>query len=215
MPPMETTRRAGAGLDPTQVAPGTTSLAPGFPVHWGVPAPVAPPPPTGRRWVTVPVALAAVAVASAEPVVGVLGLGLVGGPALATLGDALAQPQRNQAWTVAWWFRNLGVGLVRSLGGLVVLAVTVCLWFGARAVALLEPAAPWTLRLGGGLAGALVVMAIGRGGPGYRAEVTLDAVVARLVPRGRPTVAAAVTVLVCVAVACLALLLRPEAWPIR
>lgn len=182
---------------------------------WGGPTPAAPPAPTRRRWATVPLGAAAVALASAEPLVLVPALGLVVGPGLATVGDALARPERNPAWAVAWWARNVGVGLVRSLGGLVVLAVGLCLWFGTEAVDFLASAGPWVLRLTGGLAGLLVVLGIGRGGPGYRSDVTLDAVVARLLPRGRPTVAAAVTVLVCAIVVCFGLLLDPEAWPLR
>lgn len=220
------------GLDPTEVAPTAPRphvdpptvqaepvhrpvppVAPTVP-HWGGPAPSAPPPPTRRRWITLPLAAAAVAFASAEPVVLVPVLGLVGGPALATVGDALAQPERHQAWALAWWARNVAIGAARSLGGLVVLAVTLCLWFGTQAIDLLEPTGPWALRLGGGLAAVLVVSSIGRGGPKYRSDLTLDAAVARLLPGGRPTVPAAVTVLVAVAVACVGLLLRPEAWPI-
>ncbi len=211
-------------LDPTQVAPrrGTAGPSPSpspvpslRPGSWGGTVPFAPPPPSRRRWVTVPLAAAVVALASAEPVVLVPALGLVAGPALATIGDALARPERNLAWAVAWWARNLGVGLARSLGALVVLAVGVCLWFGTEAVDLLAPAGPWVLRLTGGLAGLLVALGIGRGGPSYRSDLAIDAVVDRLLPRGRPTAAAAVTVLVCTVVVCFGLLLDPEAWPLR
>lgn len=222
------------GLDPTAIAPGTTARpvdpptvraepvhrpappppAPA-PAHWGAPAPVAVPAgTTRRRWVTLPLAAAAVGFASAEPVVLVPVLGLVVGPALATVGDALTQPDRHQAWALAWWARNVAVGAARSVGGLVVLAIALTLWFGTQAIDLLDPAGPWVLRLGGGAAAALVLQNVARGGPRYRSDVSIDTVVARLLPGGRPTVAAAVTVLVSVAIACLGLLLRPEAWPI-
>ncbi len=168
----------------------------------------------GRRWVTVPLGLAAVALTSAQPVTLTLVLGLVVAPLLATVGDVLAQPDRSPAWAPLWWMRNVGVGLVRSLGALVVLAIGVCLWFGADAFDALRDLGPWVLRLTGVASASLLVLSMARGGAGFRSDVALDALARRVVPRGRPTVAAAVVILVGGAVAAAGLALQPEPWPL-
>lgn len=171
--------------------------------------------PAGRRWVALPLALAAVALASAMPagIVVLLGIGVA--PLLATVGDRVLQPERSPAWWPLWWARNVAVGLVRSLGALLVLAVGLCLWFGTDAFEALDPAGPWVLRATGLAAGTLLAVSIGRGGPGFRSHVALDALTRRLLPAGRPTLPAGIFVLIALAVAAAGLAFQPEAWPIR
>ena len=170
--------------------------------------------PAGRRWVTVPLAGAAMALASASPVpiVALVGLGVA--PVLATVGDRILQPHRNPAWWPLWWARNVGLGLVRSLGALLVLAIGLCLWFGTDAFDAFDAAGPWVLRVTGLVAGGILALSIGRGGPGFRSHVALDAVARRLLPRGRPTLPAGVLLLVCLGITAAGLAFQPEAWPL-
>ncbi|MGI8936870.1 MAG: serine/threonine-protein kinase, partial [Iamia sp.] len=84
--------------------------------------------PPGRAWLTLPLAFAAMSIASAQPATISLLLGLGVAPLLATAGDRVLRPHRSAGWLAAWWPRNLLVGAVRSLGGLVVLAFGLCLW---------------------------------------------------------------------------------------
>ncbi|QYG93493.1 protein kinase [Iamia sp. SCSIO 61187] len=171
--------------------------------------------PVGRRWITLPLGVAAVALASAQPatLIAVLGIGMA--PVLATVGDRQVQPGRSPAWWPVWWLRNVALGVVRTLGALCVLAIGLCLWFGADAFEALAPAGPWILRTTGVVAATLLVVSIARGGPGFRSHVALDAVARALVPRGRPTFASGVLLLVCLAVAAAGLAFEPEAWPLR
>lgn len=171
--------------------------------------------PAGRRWLTLPLALAAVALASAQPATLILLLGLGAAPVLATVGDRVLQPDRNPAWWPLWWVRNVALGVVRSLGALLVLAVGLCLWFGTDAFDGLAAAGPWVLRATGLVAGGILALSIGRGGPGFRSHVALDALTRRLLPAGRPTLPAAVVILVCLGVAAAGLAFHPEAWPLR
>lgn len=171
--------------------------------------------PAGRRWVTVPLAVAAMALASASPVpiVALVGLGVA--PVLATVGDRILQPHRNPAWWPLWWVRNVALGLVRALGALLVLAIGLCLWFGTDAFEAFDAAGPWVLRVTGLAAGGILALSIGRGGPGFRSHVALDAVARRLLPRGRPTLPAGVLLLVCLGLVTAGLAFQPEAWPLR
>jgi hypothetical protein len=167
----------------------------------------------GRGWLTLPIGLAGIALASAQPATVTLLIGLGVAPLLATAGDRVLRPHRNPAWMVSWWLRNLAVGAVRSLGAIIVLAVGLCLWLGTDAFDALAPAAPWVLRATGVAAGWILALSVGRGGPGFRSHVALDALTIRLMPKGRPTVAAGVVVLVCVALTAAGIWFRPEAWP--
>ena len=171
--------------------------------------------PAGRRWVTVPLAVAAVALASASPVPLVAVLGIGAAPVLATVGDRILQPHRNPAWWPLWWARNVALGLVRSLGALLVLAIGLCLWFGTDAFEALDAVGPWVLRATGLVAGGILALSMGRGGPGFRSHVALDALARRLLPQGRPTVPAGVLLLVCLGATAAGLAFQPEAWPLR
>lgn len=171
--------------------------------------------PAGRRWVTVPLATAAVALASASPVpvVALLGIGVA--PVLATVGDRILQPHRNPAWWPLWWVRNVALGLVRSLGALLVVAIGLCLWFGTDAFEAFDAVGSWVLRATGVVAGGILALSIGRGGPGFRSHVAIDAIARKLLPQGRPTVPAGVLLLVCLGVVAAGLAFQPEAWPLR
>ncbi|HEV7720618.1 MAG TPA: serine/threonine-protein kinase [Iamia sp.] len=171
--------------------------------------------PGGRRWVTLPLGLAATALASAQPATLVVILGLGAAPVLATVGDRVLQPHRNPAWWPLWWVRNVALGVVRSLGALLVLAVGLCLWFGTDAFDSLDAAGPWVLRATGLVAAGILALSIARGGPGFRSHVALDAVTRRLLPRGRPTLPSVVLLLVCIGVVAAGLAFQPEAWPLR
>jgi serine/threonine protein kinase len=170
--------------------------------------------PAGRRWLTVPLGAAAIALASAQPagIVALLGLGVA--PLLATAGDVVMQPDRNPLWWPLWWARNVALGLIRSLGALVVMAIGLCLWFGTDAFEGLSSASPYVLRATGLLAGGILALSIGRGGPGFRSHLALDALTRRLLPRGKPTMASAIVGLVALAIVAAGLSFRPEAWPL-
>jgi hypothetical protein len=228
-----------AASDDPAARPGARSAGAPPAGSWVVPAPTAPaqpvpagptpaphrratdpqPPallgtPAGRRWVTLPLAAAAIGLCSAQPVTLTFVLGVVIAPILATVGDVLAQPERSPAWAPLWWLRNVAVGFVRSLGSLVVLAIGLCLWFGTDAFDALAPAAPWVLRVTGMATGAILATSIARGGQGFRSHVAIDALTRRVCPRGTVTVAAVVVVLVGVALAAAGLAFQPEAYPL-
>jgi len=171
--------------------------------------------PAGRRWVTLPLGLAATALASAQPATLVVILGIGAAPVLATVGDRVLQPHRNPAWWPLWWVRNVALGVVRSLGALLVLAVGLCLWFGTDAFDSLDAAGPWVLRATGLVAAGILALSIARGGPGFRSHVALDAVTRRLLPQGRPALPSVVLLLVCIGVVAAGLAFQPEAWPLR
>ena len=65
------------------------------------------------------------------------------------------------------------------------------------------------------VAAGVLALSIGRGGPGFRSHVALDALTRKVLPRGRPTVPALVLGLVCLGVAAAGLAFQPEAWPLR
>lgn len=170
--------------------------------------------PPGRPWLTVPLGLAVTALASAQPATIVLALGLGAAPLLATAGDRLLRRGRNPAWIVPWWARNLGVAVVRSLGALVILAIGLLLWSGTEIFESLAPAGQWVLRATGVAAGGILALSVGRGGPGFRSHVALDALTVKLMPRGRVSIAVVVVGLVCLAVVATCLWFEPEAWPL-
>ena len=171
-------------------------------------------PPRGRAWVTLPLGLAGTALASAQPATVTLVIGLVVAPVLATVGDHLQRPDRHPGWAVGWWARNLLIGLVRALAPLVLLAFGLLLWYGTEAFDGLAAAGPWVLRATGVAAGGVMCLSVGQGGTGFRSHLALDALARRLLPAGRPTLPAAVLVLVCVALAAAGLWFQPEAWPL-
>lgn len=171
--------------------------------------------PTGRGWLTVPLGLAAMSIASAQPATVTLILGVGVAPLVATAGDRILRPHRSPGWMAAWWVRNLLLGVARSLGGLVVLAFGLCLWYGTEAFDSLQAAGPWVLRATGVAAAGVLCLSIGQGGPGFRSHVALDAAAERLMPRGRLSVAAAVVGVVCLGVIAAGLWFRPEAWPLK
>lgn len=162
-----------------------------------------------------PLGLAVVALASAQPATVVLAAGLVVAPVLATYGDRVLRPHRAVGWVGPWWLRNLLFGALRCLLPTLLLAVGFCLWFGVEAFDSLVAVSPWVLRVSGALAGWVMASSIGRGSPSFRSHVALDALAARLMPRGRLTVAAGVVVLVGVAGTAAGLWFDPEAWPLR
>lgn len=176
------------------------------------PAPLARP--VDRRWITIPLGAGAVVMTSAQPISLTLVLGLVIAPILATVGDVLSRHDRSPAWAPLWWLRNVGAGLIRSLGALVVLAVGVGLWFGADAIDALRTAAPYVLRVTGLATGALVVLSMARGGAGFRTDVALDAATRRLMPQGRPTLAVGIVGVVGLALVVAGLAFQPEPWPL-
>ena len=63
-------------------------------------------------------------------------------------------------------------------------------------------------------AGWVLALSVGRGGPGFRSHVALDALTIRLLPRARLTVPAGVLILVCVALTAAGIWFQPEAWPL-
>lgn len=168
----------------------------------------------GRAWLTVPLGLAAVALASAQPLTVTLLLALGVAPLLATAGDRLLQPHRSAGWLVPWWLRNVAVGAIRALGALVVLGFGICLWYGTEAITAFAPAGPWVLRATGVAAAGILCLSISRGRPGFRSNLALDALARRLMPRGTPTVAVGVVVLAAVALGAAGLWFQPEAWPL-
>ncbi|HYI63020.1 MAG TPA: serine/threonine-protein kinase [Acidimicrobiales bacterium] len=214
-PPPAARHRAVVPAPAAPAGPPVPSWEPLPPV--AAPVPVAPgvgAPPRGRGWVTLPLGLAAVALASAQPVTVTLALAVGVAPALATVGDRLVRPHRSLAWAPGWWARNVAVGLVRGLGAAGILGVGLCLWYGTELFDGAAGAGSWVLRATGVGAGWVLASSIGRGGPGFRSHVALDALATRLLPRGRLTPVAAVVVAVCLLVAAAGAWFRPEAWPL-
>jgi hypothetical protein len=171
-------------------------------------------PPAGRAWLTIPLAAAAIALASAQPVTITLLLGLVVAPVLATVGDRLLRRHRRSAWVLPWGMRNLAVAAGRSVVPLLVLLVGLGLWALVDAVGALAPAGPWVLRATGVATGWILVSSIGHGSPTFHSHVAIDALAVRLLPKGRPTRELAVVWLVCVAGVAAGLAFQPEPWPI-
>ena len=171
-------------------------------------------PVVGRSWLTIPLGLAAVALASAQPLTVTLLLALVVAPLLATAGDRLLQPHRSAGLLLPWWLRNVAIGAFRALGAVVVLGFGICLWYGTEVVTALAPAGPWVLRATGVAAAGIVCLSTGRGRPGFRSNLALDALARRLMPRGTPTVAVGVVLLAAVALGAAGLWFQPEAWPL-
>lgn len=168
----------------------------------------------GRAWLTLPLGLAALALASAQPLPMTLVLALGVGPVLATWGDRVLQPHRSRGWMLGWWLRNLGVGVVRALGAVIVLGVGIGLWYLTQAITAFEGAGPWVLRATGVAAAGIVCLSLRRGGPGFRSNLALDALARRLMPRGALTMAAGVVLVVAVALGAVGLWFQPEAWPL-
>lgn len=170
--------------------------------------------PEGRRWVTVPLGLAAMALASAQPATLVALLVLAVAPVVATVGDRALRPERALLWLPVWWARNLVISTVRSVGSLMVVFLGTCLWFGAEAYGQLAPAGPWVVRGTGVLAGGLLGLSIGRGGEGFRSHLGLDAVTRWLLPRGRLSILGTLLMAVGLGLAALGLAMDPRVWPL-
>lgn len=205
---------------PVPVGPTTTSRLPWLGVHSRTaltPAErleLARTVPEGRRWVTVPLGIGVMALASARPAGLVALLVLAVAPVLATVGDRALGPERAVLWLPVWWARNLVISTMRSIGALILVFLGTCLWFGADAYAALAPVAPWVVRGTGVLAGGLLGLSIGRGGDGFRSHLGLDAVARLLMPRGRLSIAATLLMAVGLGLAALGLTLDPTVWPL-
>lgn len=171
--------------------------------------------PAGRRWVTVPLGGAAMALASARPATLVVLLGLALAPLVATVGDRAVRPEHARVWLPLWWARNLVISTVRTIGPALVVFLGTCLWYGSTAFSALAPTGPWVLRVVGVVAGGLLGLSISRGGEGFRSHLGLDVVTRRLLPRGRLSSAGVALLLVCVGLAAIGLAVAPEAWPLR
>jgi hypothetical protein len=198
--------------------PGAPPVAAAPVAGWGVP---------GRWKVTLPVAVAAVALSSASvvPVSGLLAL--VALPLLATLGDLVVHDHRlrtgqaSRRWhqwphsTVAPLraVRNLGVALGWAVPGLAMAGVTIV-------AGVLTDSPRWStlhdvlVRVGGALAGCLLLWACAKGGPTFQSGLGVDRAAGRFVDqRGKLLQAGWVLWIVAIGVTAFGLWLSPEVWP--
>ena len=183
----------------------------------------------GRAKVTVPLALLAVAAGSAAPLV-VMGLVvLVALPALATLGDAVAQRHRaalgfsggtaerrlpGAVLGPLRFVRNVGVSVVRCSPIIGVSAVLLAAWYALSHTALSTNVLDLLLRAVGGGAVAAVLLTSRSGSSRFRCGLGLDELAQRWAPEGRITERLVVAWIVVVIVIAAALWLSPAAFPL-
>jgi hypothetical protein len=179
--------------------------------------------------VSLPVGAAAVALASAAPVLLVPLLVAVAVPALATAGDLLVHRARatwglQSGWSdrqgagtaaVARFLRNVVVSVTRSLPVLAGVAVLVAVWYPVHDIDALRGIADWYLRLVGLGAGLLVVVPALKGSATFASGIAVDEVHRRVAPRGRGLTQAGIVLwLVCLALTAIGLLVSPEVAPL-
>jgi len=217
---------AGAGYPGPVQQPMRQSVvgAPGRP-----PTAVIGPSPAGShgRWkATLPLAVAAVSLGSAAPVLIAIVLVVVAMPALATLGDYRVHIERQRAGQAAGWLgrrpagaaaplhvaKNLLVSLYRSLLPVAFLASMVALSYLLEKIKL-EEIEPFWLRATGA-ATALMLVKLGSTPGRIRSSEGLDDVLARITtPTGRLTQAGWVLWIVCIGLTAGGLFLTPDPFP--
>lgn len=207
-------------------SPGGYAPAPDAP---GAPLPPVAGRPPARRRVTVPLAVVAVAVAMADPVLATLLMVVIGLPLLATLGDSEAQRLRAAHGVEGGWaerrlapgalaptrfFRNLVVSIVRASPVVGIGAVLLGGWYGLKGLNLPDVLLEAGLRvIGLGVVGAL--MALSRDGSSrFRTGLGLDVVAERLAPGNRASQRLFVVWVVAVILVAGSLWLTPDPFPL-
>ena len=198
------------------------------PWHDGSP-PVVGPAESGRAWVTVPLAAAAVALASSTPLVLVFAVAVVGLPLLATAGDLAVHRNRQLTWSELrrWhrapptsvapilFIRNVAVGVFRAVPALAIGAVGVLVARSIGAAGTVNAWQDFAVRLTGVATMLCLVVPARNGGRTFRSGLGLDRVAAwamegRTKPRGRTVAVWAVLVFL----VALGAWLHPELWPL-
>jgi predicted Ser/Thr protein kinase len=183
----------------------------------------------GRRKVTVPLTLVALATASAAPVLMtalVVGIGL---PALATYGDSVAHRLRVAHGIGSGWAerrlppaalmpgrfaRNLVVSVIRTSPIIGIGAVLMGAWYGLEHAGVPDGLLDALLRGIGVLTVGLILLTSREGSQRFRTGFGLDELVGRWVPGGRTTERLVVCWLVAAFIVAGALWLSPDPFPL-
>lgn len=209
------------------ISPGPVGPVPSAPWHDGSP-PVVGPASRRRGWVTWPLGIAAVVLASASPVIvaTILALGIL--PAFATLGDVEVHRYRQRIggrrrrWHEARvsvvvpvrFVRNLVVAMARALPGVAVAAIGVA----TNQVFAEGPAGDLardvTIRVTGVVTALVLLVPARHGGRGYRTDLGISTWCDRVMEgRERPGSKTLVFWVLAVAAVALGAWLDPELWP--
>ncbi|WP_426571694.1 protein kinase domain-containing protein [Aquihabitans sp. McL0605] len=208
----------GAPLDPRLDEEPPAPYAPGHPEL--VPT---------RGKVTVPLAIVAIAVASAAPVIGLGAVVLLVLPALATLGDAVARRLRADHGVAGRWgerhlpavlwlplrfVRNVVASVLRTSPIIGVTAVLLAGWYALDATSLSVTVTNVLLRIIGGGAVAVSLLTAREGSSRFRTGMGIDELAARSAPEGRTTERLIVAWLVMAIIVVAALWLDPDTFPL-
>ncbi len=184
--------------------------------------------PNRSRLVTLPLAVFAVAAGSAAPLLVIGFVVLVVLPLLATVGDGAARRQRAErgfaegraerlppsVLVPSRFVRNLATSVLRTSPIVGVSAVFLGCWYFLDQTALPQGILDIVLRLIGGGAVAMLLLAAREGSPRFRTGLGIDRLVIRLAPDGRVTERLVVTWLVIAIGVVAALWLTPDAFPL-
>lgn len=183
----------------------------------------------GRRKVTIPLAVLALAAGAAAPVLTTALLVLVALPWLATFGDSQAHRLRAShgvahGWTErrlspgalapARFARNAGLSVLRASPIIGIGAVLLGAWYGLGHTSLSTALLDVVLRFIGVVVVGLVLATSREGSARFRTGFGLDELVARWVPGGRTTERLVIAWLVVVILVAGALWLSPDPWPL-
>jgi serine/threonine-protein kinase len=183
----------------------------------------------GRRKLTVPLAVAAIAAGAAAPVLATALVVLVVLPLLATIGDSVAHRLRIEHGVAAGWAerrlapgalapvrfaRNVAVSVVRAIPVLVVGAVALAGWYGLDGLDVARPLLHHSLRLLGAVVVGVLVVTARVGSRRFRTGLALDELTARWLPGGRTTEKVVVGWVLAAALVAGALWLTPSTFPL-
>ncbi|MCU1355578.1 MAG: serine/threonine protein kinase [Acidimicrobiales bacterium] len=183
----------------------------------------------GRRKVTIPLTVLAVAVASAAPVLVTALVVFVALPWLATFGDSVAHRLRASHGVAGGWAeqrlspgalaparfaRNLAVSIVRASPIIGIGAVLLGAWYALDRTSLPDGIIDLLLRIVGALVVGLVVVTAREGSARFRTGLGIDELVARFVPDGRTTERVVISWLVVALLVAGSLWLAPDPFPL-
>lgn len=180
------------------------------------------------RLVTVPLAVLAIAVGSAAPLLGVGLVVLVVLPVLATVGDGVARRRRAEAGFAAGrsdrmpsgvvvpsrFVRNVVTSVLRSSPIVGVSAVLIAGWYALDQTSLSPGILEVLLRIIGGGAVAALLLSAREGSSRFRTGLGIERLVERSAPGGRITERLVVSWLVIVIIVAAALWLTPDTFPL-
>lgn len=183
----------------------------------------------GRRKLTVPLAVAAIAAGAAAPVLATALVVLVALPLLATIGDSVAHRLRVEHGVAVGWAerrlapgalapvrfaRNVAVSVVRAIPVLGVGAVALAGWYGLDGLDVARPLLHHSLRLLGAVVVGVLVVTARVGSRRFRTGLALDELTARWLPGGRTTEKVVVGWVLAAALVAGALWLTPSTFPL-